>query len=277
MQESDALKTMAVAVLTRGYQNLQQYGTLIKRNVSIANNLGSLHGIDILIFHEGNILEPHQKYISQFTPQLNFKFICIKEHAFKAEKKSISFFEPTKTFGLNYRHMCSFWFIDFWNYVKDYEMILRIDEDCIIEFNIPEIFYNLQNKAAIYGAWTADQDFVTQGLNNFTQQFIKENIQTNVPAIPHNPSGPYTNVIGLNLGRLRINTLAQKYIEHVKTSDYIYVFRWGDLPLWGELLFYFCDPNNYMKFDKIKYFHGSHNSYVSDGDRSKINFKKMIF
>jgi len=275
MQESDAIKTMAVAVLTRGYQNLQQYNTLIKRNISIANNLGSLQGIDILIFHEGNILELHQKYISQFTPKLNLKFICIKEHAFKDDKKEISFFEPTKTFGLNYRHMCSFWFVDFWNFVKEYEMILRIDEDCVIEFNIPELFYHLQNKTAIYGAWTRDHDFVTHGLNKFTEQFIKENMQITLPIIPHRPSGPYTNVIGLNLARLRINTLAQKCIEKVKTLNYIYIFRWGDLPLWGELLFYFCDPNNYMKFDKLKYFHGSHNFHVG-GDPNKINFKRMV-
>jgi len=275
MQEVEAIKKMAVAVLTRGYQNLQQYNTLIKRNISIANNLGSLQGIDILVFHEGNILEPHQKYISHFTPQLNLKFICINEHAFKDEKKEISFFEPTKAFGLNYRHMCSFWFVDFWNFVNDYDLILRVDEDCIIEFNIPELFYHLQNKTAIYGTWTRDHDFVTYRLNKFTEQFIKENMQISGPIIPHRPSGPYTNVFGLNLARLRINTLAQKYIEKVKSLNYIYIFRWGDLPLWGELLFYLCDPNNYMKYDKIKYFHGSHNFHVG-GDPNKINFKRML-
>jgi lipopolysaccharide biosynthesis glycosyltransferase len=266
----------AVAVLTRGYQNLQQYNTLIRRNISIANNLRSLIGIDILVFHEGNILEAHQEYISKFTPTLNLKFICIKEHAFKEEKRDVSFFEPTKAFGLNYRHMCSFWFADFWNFVADYDAILRIDEDCAIEFNIPELFYILSNKTAVYGAWTRDHDFVTHGLNKFTQQFIKDNCE--IPAsqqiINHRPSGPYTNVIGLNLKRLRENTLVQKYIEKVKQLDYIYVFRWGDLPLWGEVLYYLCNPTSYLKYDKIKYFHGSHNFHVG-GDPNKLNLKKM--
>jgi len=275
MQEADAPKAISVVVLTRGYQNLQQYNTLIKRNISIANNLGSLRDIDILIFHEGNILEPHQKYIQQFTPTLNLKFICIKENAFKDEKKEISFFEPTKAFGLNYRHMCSFWFVDFWKFVKDYDMILRIDEDCAIEFNIPEVFYILQNKSAVYGNWTRDQDFVTHGLNKFTQQFITENLTINQPVIPHRPSGPYTNVIGLNVKNLRENELLQKYIEKVNFLDFIYIFRWGDLPLWGEALYYFCNPKNYFKYDKIKYFHGSHNFYVG-GDPNRINFKRMI-
>jgi hypothetical protein len=252
----------AIVVLTRGYTDLRQYNTLIKRNLSIATNIESYKDIDVVIFHEGNILDEHQEYIIKFTPQMNLKFICIKEHAFKGEKSEIPTFGPTKSFGINYRHMCSFWFVDFWNYTQMYDSILRIDEDCIIDFNIPEIFSVLNYKTAVYGTWTKDQDFVTHGLNKFTQQFIKENLNIDGPVIPHNPSGPYTNVLGLNLSRLRENKLVQKYIEKVKYHDYIYIFRWGDLPLWGEVLYYFCNPSNYFKYSKIKYFHGSHNSHV---------------
>lgn len=268
--------TCAITVLTRGYQDIRKYNSLIKRNISIAKNIGQLNEADILIFHEGNILPLHQEYITKFTPSLNIVFKCIKEHAFKEEKKQIQTFEPTRAFGLNYRHMCSFWFVDFWHFVKEYDMILRVDEDCVIDFFIPEIFNNLQNKTAIYGTWTRDQDFVTHGLNAFTKQFIKEKTKTTVPIISHNPSGPYTNVIGLNLVHLRANHLAQKYIEAIKKFNYIYIFRWGDLPLWGELLFYFCNPNSYSKSNKIKYFHGSHNTYVG-GAAVNQRMQKMIF
>lgn len=268
--------TVAVAVLTRGYSNIKQYSTLIKRNISIAKNLNFTPQVDILIFHEGNITSEHQEYISKFTPSLKLIFTCIKEHAFKEEKKQIPIYQPTRTFGLNYRHMCSFWFVDFWNYVQDYDMIVRIDEDCIIDFSIPELFNDLQNKTAIYGTWTRDQDFVTIGLNKFTQQFLKENIPNiSAPIISHKPSGPYTNVIGLNLKILRENMLVQNYIKCIKESNHIYTFRWGDLPLWGETLFYLCNPNSYIKSDKIKYFHGSHNTYV--GTTNAPRFQKMLF
>ena len=258
------MATIAVVVLTRGYQDFRKYNTLIRRNISIAKNLGALKDTDILIFHEGNILPQHQEYIAKFTPTLNLIFKCIKEHAFKDEKREIHMFEPTRAFGLNYRHMCSFWFVDFWKFVEDYDMILRIDEDCAIEFNIPELFYTLFNKTAVYGTWTRDQEFVTVGLNQFTRIFLKENLpeQNNQHIIQHNPSGPYTNVIGLNLKALRENDLLQKYIKKVEIMDCIYTFRWGDLPLWGEALFYFCHPNSYSKSNKIKYFHGSHNIYI---------------
>jgi len=265
------IKKIAVGVLTRGYTNIQKYSSLIKRNISIANHLGFLN-IDILIFHEGNILPIHQEYIMKFTPKLQLKFICIKEHAFKDDKKNISFYEPTNSFGLNYRHMCSFWFIDFWKFVEDYDYILRIDEDCIIDFDIPEFFMLLQNKIAIYGLWSRDHEYVTHGLNLFTKNFLKENMNLKNSIIDHSPSGPYTNVFGLNLRLLRENINVQKYIEKVKKTDYIYIYRWGDLPLWGEVLFYFCNPKMYMKYDRIKYFHGSHNAYVgSTNQKVKMN------
>jgi hypothetical protein len=253
----------AIVVLTRGYKDVSKYSDLIKRNNSITVD----NSIDILIFHEGNIEESHQKYISSFSLHLKLVFICISEHAFNSEKIKIKPYLGTTEFGLGYRHMCSFWFTDFWNYVQDYDYILRIDEDCIIDFNVLHIFYNLENsKAVVYGNWTIDQEFVTHGLNDFTKKFIRNNINTNV-IVSHRPSGPYTNVLGLNLNALRKNLILMKYIEAVKLSDNIYIYRWGDLPLWGEVLFYFCNPNTYCKINTIKYFHGSHNIYVGQNNK----------
>lgn len=81
------MSKVAVVVLTRGYTNLHQYDSLIKRNISIAKNIGIENPIDIVIFHEGNIMPQHQQYIAKFTPSLKLIFTCIKEHAFKEEKK----------------------------------------------------------------------------------------------------------------------------------------------------------------------------------------------
>ena len=264
-------KKIALVVLTRGYTNLQQYNTLIQRNSSIAKYSNDKNrSIDNLIFHEGNILEEHQKYISSFTPHLNLKFICISEKAFNNDKKHIKIYNPTSSFGINYRHMCSFWFVDFWNYVEEYDMILRIDEDCVIDFHIAELFNNLHNNLTIYGMWTMDQEYVTHNLNKFTLKFLKDNnIKTST--IFQQPSGPYTNVIGLNVELLRKNEMLKKYIERVKESNYIYTYRWGDLPLWGEAFLYLCDRRLCLKSDKIKYFHGSHNFYVGGNNNNNNN------
>lgn len=37
----------------------------------------------------------------------------------------------------------------------------------------------------------------------------------------------------------------------------IYYNRWGDLPLWGEILFYLYDIEDYCECKEIKYYHGS--------------------
>ena len=271
---TNTINKLAIVVLTRGYTDIKKYEMLIQRNIAIDKNLTN-KSVDILIFHEGNILEPHQQYICKFTPRLNIQFICIKEYAFKNEKNQITHYSPSSCWDISYRHMCSFWFVDFWNYVENYDQILRIDEDCIIDFNVMQIFQMLQYKCAVYGEWKLDQDFVTLGLNKFTQGFLKENIQIMHQIPPHRPSGPYTNVIGLNLHFLRQNRLIKQYIEKVKMSENIYIYRWGDLPLWGEVLFYLCDKNRHIKTELIKYYHGSHDYFVG-GDNPKKKLRKMM-
>ena len=78
------------------------------------------------------------------------------------------------------------------------------------------------------------------------------------------PSGPYTNIIGFNLKKLRENVILQKYIEQVKYSNCIYIYRWGDLPLWGEVLHYLYEKKDYIKSNLIKYYHKSHNKYINN-------------
>jgi hypothetical protein len=61
----------AVVVLTRGYDNIDEYNSLIQRNISIAINLRDKINTPIIIFHEGNISSIHQDFISKKTPLLN--------------------------------------------------------------------------------------------------------------------------------------------------------------------------------------------------------------
>jgi hypothetical protein len=144
--------------------------------------------IDVVIFHEGNIPFIHQKYITQFTPDLMIKFIDISETAFRFyrntageiiskgntpfEKDIFPIYGPTSKWDVGYRNMCHFWFVDFWDYTQEYDKILRIDEDCIIHFNIDKVFDKLENVISIYGHWAKEQDFVSFRLNDFTRHFI---------------------------------------------------------------------------------------------------------
>ena len=67
----------AIVVLTRGYDNLNEYNDIIERNISIYENLIN-KSIPIIIFHEGNILLSHQEFIKEHTPLLLITFIDVR-------------------------------------------------------------------------------------------------------------------------------------------------------------------------------------------------------
>lgn len=259
----------AIVVLTRGYDNIQNYDKLIARNYNIHRCLGDL-SLDIVIFHEGNIPENHQKYIKSKTPGLNIKFVDVKKRGKAFIDKSYIKRDPIvkHDVAMGYFHMCSFWFVNFWHYVEEYDYILRIDEDCIINFKILKMFKTLENKVACYGAWVRDDPACVKGMVNFNIKYFKKHNLPMKSSINRNyidrfssawwtskVSGPYTNLLGLNLRKLRQNENLKKYIETVKFSDYIYIYRWGDLPLWGTVLQFLYSSDDHIKLKSMRYIH----------------------
>jgi hypothetical protein len=255
------LNKNAVVILTRGYREYEKYFSLIQRNKSISKNLND-KTMDIVIFNEGNISDLHQQLIRKETPKLNIKFVTVNEKAFLKENEVFTFYKTTirDIWHYGYRHMCHFWFIDFLHFCNEYDYILRIDEDCIIDFNIDEIFNILPSKFLIAGAVDTDDEHVTHGLNKFTLDFLKKNGFTKKSK---QPGGPYTNIFALNLLKLHKNKFLKVYMNYVDKSNNIYIYRWGDLPLWGEVLEYFYKKHDYLIYNKINYYHGSLGKYVN--------------
>jgi hypothetical protein len=249
----------AIVVLTRGYSNYNSYSKLILRNKQIETYLQAKE-TDILIFHEGNIV--HQEEICKETPSLKITFVDVKKDglAFKEQYENIQVDPETSGFGIGYRHMCSFWFVDFWHFVKEYDAILRIDEDCFIQFIPDFVFKKLQYVPIVTGLYEKDEEFVTKSLNHHTLQFITE--KTGTSPTTKSPSGPYTNLCGFSLCELRTLPLLKEYIESVRVSNQIYIQRWGDLPLWGEVNHYLLNNTVYID-PTLSYFHESHCKYIN--------------
>lgn len=241
----------AIVALSKGYSHSVQYGDIVIRNKFIEENIKDV--CDIIIFHEGNILPEHQLFIKNST-SLPVNFIAIPE--FK-EIEGVQFHsEYGAGFGWGYRHMCNFWFVGFWKYLDAYDMVLRIDDDCIVRSSIDDIFESLKNFACVYGEWTGDGDSVTKGLNDFSLSFFGSDKG------PNAPSGPYTNLIGLNLKKIRQTPKFFDYVKAVEDSNNIFIYRWGDLPLWGEALHYLFNKEDHCKIN-VKYFHASHARFVN--------------
>jgi hypothetical protein len=242
----------AITVLARGYEHDIQYKDLVIRNKFIEENLVDKENTDILIFNEGNISESNKESLQRKT-SLTLKFISIPKFD---PIPNISFDPESSGYNWGYRHMCNFWFIDFHKYLKDYELMLRVDDDCIVDSSIDNIFYKLENVVSIFAKMGGDWEFVTKNMNNLTKTFLNTSESKG-------PGGPSTNLIGFNLNKLRNNHLFFEYIEKVKESQGIYIYRWGDMPLWGEVLEYFYTPNDYIIDQDIKYYHGSHADLIN--------------
>lgn len=247
-----------ITVLTRGYRDINQYNKLINRNLHISQNLRN-KSIDILIFHEGNITNDHMIHIQKYTPELKIIFIDVSIH-FQEHKKNI-IVEDKYDPSVGYRHMCSFWFVHFFDFVKKYNKLIRIDEDCYIKTNIDDIFSKLDNYTFICGKKMPDDDFVTIGLNNFTLNFIKNKNVKNTNS--KKPDGPYTNFFAILLDPVRDNDIFNEYKKEIDKSDMIYKRRWGDLSLWGEAIYYIFGENTLLIDKSVKYFHESHHTGVN--------------
>ena len=247
-----------IAVLTKGYKNNSQYSDLIKRNEHILNNCyKKLNYPDILIFHEGNITLEQQNYIQSKTSKLPLKFIIVEfdHNRFNNIKEKI--WKGNK----GYKLMCDFWIHKFFKYTNSYKYLLRIDEDCFIS-NCDNIF-EIMNKNKLvytYKIWEQDQYFVTKGLRDFSKNFLINNsIKSKNDFKTIIPSGPYTNVFAIDLEYFNNNNIIiKKYIKEIIDSNNILIYRWGDLPLWGEILQMFVDKNKWGVNNTIKYYHGSH-------------------
>jgi hypothetical protein len=252
-----------IALLTRGYTNATDYYKLIKRNQHISNNLND-KSIDILIFHEGNIGEEHQQHIQRQTPDIRLQFIDISSGAFLKENENVPV-ESGHGFGIGYRHMCSFWFVDFWKYVQEYDYLLRIDEDCYVDFNIDRVFQDMNTCYFLAADNCYDCVTMTIGLNSFSMEFMEKNkdrvmFKSKDPIHPH---GPYTNVFCISLNVMKENEMFREYVEEVDRSKMIYRRRWGDLPLWGEVIVYIFGTDCLTLDKSLKYYHESHNLYIN--------------
>ena len=238
--------------LPRGDQKSLQM--LKVRNKSIDDNLID-KSIPNIIFHEGNISVESQQSVIDSTPNLKTEFIDISDGAFKREFGEIEIDNDTKGFGLGYRHMCHFWFIDFWKFVDDYQFVIRIDDDCAVKCSLDEVFRQITTVSIISGQWNGDHPSCTKGLNSFFRSCVP---------IDHDeePGGPYSNFMALNLEKLRANSRFQRFLEAPNLTQNIYRYRWGDLPLWGKVCQYLVD-GDYLIINGIKYFHGSHNQYIN--------------
>lgn len=259
----------AIVVYTRDYKNNQDYDLLIKRNKSIEDFIvDSVDSFDNIIYHDG-ITSEQQSYIQSKTKiKLIFRKLFFRKN-FKSSSNYCIETELSKSFSEGYKRMCHFWTIDFLEYLKDYNFIMRLDEDCELK---NKILINSDNKSVYRTGMFQDFDLedVTKGLLNFTSDFLEKNkkeLKLDSNSKPKLDSKlikcPYTNLFIMNVNYFYKNKIIMKFLKEIDKTDCIYINRWGDLPIYG-IIFYLFVPKYLIKTDSsLKYYHESHQNMVN--------------
>ena len=254
---------IAIVALTRGYPDDKSlYDELIKRNYSIYEKINKHRETraDLLLFHEGNILQDDQDYINSRYPE-EIKFVDVSKyftrHDFQVEEK--------EKFSSGYRNMCKFNMFHIWDEVSKYDYILRIDEDAeILDFD-PFLFEKMKKKNInfITGRFSKEIHRLT---NRTLPNFLVENTDLNVKKI-YNHKFPYTNLYATKVN-FWMKPEVQNLLKIIALSDKQAINRWGDIPVLGIILNH--KKQKIILFPRLTYKHISHDLII------KNNFLRNI-
>ena len=150
----------AIFILT---QNTIERKVYLKTSLYfLFKNFNAKYKYPVIILHEGDYTEDAKKEIytgirSECRHLVSFKTIdeddfCIPPHIDIDKMNSIIDLHVVPYWrNQKYRSMCYFWLKNFYKYTKDYNYVMRIDDDSIIEEPIKyDLFELMSNKDYIY-------------------------------------------------------------------------------------------------------------------------------
>lgn len=257
---------VAIFGLTRGYPNeTKKYDDLIKRNNLIYKNINSklAKPYKMIIFHEGNISFSDQNYIQKNSPE-KLKFINI-----------FDIFDKYKQFE-GYKIMCKFQMYYVWEYLKEFQYVIRVDEDVFVhDFEVNTI--EMMVKKNIYFCYSKLSYESHVPTNSTLPDYIK-NIYNLKNTNFYNHLFPYTNFY-VTRTDIWLNAKINSIIKDIAQSDWQSEYRWGDLPVLGCIIN--IEKIKSKRLKKLFYLHESHNSYVRSNIKSvifdRLNFKRIKY
>ena len=229
--------TNAIVALTRGYNELEKYETLIRRNDAIEKFFGSKY--PILLYHEGNIDGKAQRYIRG------------------ASRMDIQFHDISDRWQGGYEGMCRFNMWDIWEVCQYYDYILRIDEDCILLEVEQDPFEHIDGNVYVKSCFWAESHSET----NATLPREIERLTGQKKEDFYNDKFVYTNV-GLSTPKFWRNGNVGRVLNELAFSPEQRKNRWGDLPVLGSLLNIYA-PYRIGTLTGMKYLHLSHDVEIT--------------
>ena len=265
MYINNQILKVAIVALTRGYEgDLDKYEDLINRNKSIYEYINSkiAFPFEMILFHEGNIPLNDQKFI-QKKSQSEITFVNV-ESIFK------------KYINVDgYTIMCKFQMYYIWDYVKNYDYIIRIDEDIIIKnFNLKSIDKMHRKNIDFYFSKLIYESHVPT--NDTLPLYLMKLFNAKNTKF-YNHLFPYTNFYISKVKIWREETINNK-LKNLAENNIQIINRWGDLPVIGSFINQFDIKSK--RLYRLIYFHSSHKLLIQNNLFSPLqeylNFKRLF-
>lgn len=215
---------------------------------------------DDIAFHEGNVPPMIQVNLVE---RLKVKFVDLRDHGgFVIPRNTTTF--PVRTRGayaIGYRHMCRFFALQWMHIMRNYEIVMRIDEDVMVHRMERNPFQHMKAHSDVVYAYALE-----------TKEGHDETVQTMQIWMDR-----YTNRMGR--GRIDVRYMyftnvflsrvdwwlrddVQRFLRDVDDSQNIYRHRWGDAPIQSTALKLLLAKTALFQVD---YSHGSTSNEIRGG------------
>lgn len=242
-------------------------------------NFNHKYKYPVIIFHEGDYDSKSQTEIIMSVRESSRSLITFRSldkddftlpsHIDKNKLKACLDTNPVPYWrNEKYRMMCYWWLIHFPKYAKNYEYVMRLDDDSIIEEDIPDLFEWMQNKNLIYSSNILHVDcaICCYGMrdffinyfqnekykNNINKIFLEQDLNMKnilmhpfrqLLSITQNPLPEIKESIKVYSPIMYYNNFfitksdfwhrsdVQELIKQIDKNGSIFYFRWGDAPL----------------------------------------------
>jgi len=257
----------AIVLLSRGYPDIQYYQSLINRNSHIYHYFNKRfdNKFPLIIFHEGNITEEHQTIITNAGFGQTIKFVNIGD-SFKWPENIPMHTMQDSGFHPGYRLMCRFNCYQIWDYVKEYDYIMRIDEDTYIGPLGYDVFEYMANNSMDYLVSRFCEE--THKLTNTTIPDFAHELLGDRWTIDmydqHDMWVPYSNLYVAKTS-LFLQDDVQQFLKSLTKNPMFLTHRWGDHVVMGIVLKAFSSKEKVSHIHDFSYMHGSHQCLTVNG------------
>jgi hypothetical protein len=204
----------------------------------------------------------HQRYILKRESNAYVRFVDVS--AVFRLPRGIKESELIESWSVGYRLMCRFHTYHIWQYTRQFDFVMRLDEDCIL----CSVAFDPLKCLSEAGIDFASAAFVkeTHELTNRTlAPFVSRYADLIYPRMRnsnlYNHSFPYTNLYVTRTAFWR-RPAVQRFLNAVMRERDSIRFRWGDLPVLGIALNMFGRPRKVARILNITYRHASHSVTV---------------